>query len=181
MTTETQHLHNHFEAITQHYTAYRRLHTTLFRLQHVSLDWCAKEGVISGPSHKRSGSRVEAARGPPCSHGPRTVHRVNRNVAGKRTGDLHLPWGSDTCLDVGYFARRPPFGLACRGCDFRNSRTVNQTILEFSSRRGRISRKFLRLDLAASVCSTPTGCLVLSQGCQLLAVREERRGFPRSW
>lgn len=97
---------------------------------------------------------------------------MNRNVAGKRIGEsklgecgiVNLPWGSDTCLDVGYFGRRPPFGLAYRGCDFRNSRTGNQTILEFSSQRGRISRKFLRLDLAASVCSTPTECPALSQG-----------------
>jgi hypothetical protein len=67
------------------------------------------------------------------------AHRVNRNVVGKRTGESKLgecvivtsTAGSDTCLDAGYFGRRPPFSLADRGCDFRNSRTVNQTILEF--------------------------------------------------
>jgi hypothetical protein len=30
------------------------------------------------------------SRGPPCSHGSRTVHRVNRNVAAKRTGESKL-------------------------------------------------------------------------------------------
>jgi hypothetical protein len=30
------------------------------------------------------------SRGPPCSHGPRMVHRVNRNVVGNRTGESKL-------------------------------------------------------------------------------------------
>ena len=33
---------------------------------------------------------IETARGPPSSHGPRMAHRVNRSVAGKRTGESKL-------------------------------------------------------------------------------------------